>query len=145
MTAPYLAPDLIEKVRELRYEDGLTREQIQQATGVHPTTCTYYAPGRFVGKVPNDLVRQAFLDSGRTAASVATEIGWTSPNHKRGGKVREGGDSSRLLRTLGLRPGKSGTGVSTRRYIDAETAMTIAEACGVAGWSVLPDEGEQAA
>jgi transcriptional regulator with XRE-family HTH domain len=139
-------PETIERVRSLRYEDGLTRPQIAELTGVGVSACRLYAPGAYIGKVSNAPVRQAFLDSGMTAAAVAQDIGWLSPQRQRNGVVRMRGDSSRLLRALGLRLenhrwGKKGY----RQMLDAEHASMIAEACGVAGWSVLGDEDSVAA
>jgi hypothetical protein len=141
-----LHADTIANIRELRYVDGLTREQIRERTGINVRTSRKYAPGAFVGKVPNDAVREVFLASGLPAASVAQDIGWLSPQRQRNGAVRMRGDSSRLLRALGLRLenhrwGKKGY----RRMLDAEHASMIAEACGVAGWSVLGDEDSVAA
>lgn len=141
-----LSADTIANIRELRYVDGLTRPQIRELTGIDLRTCAKYAPGRYVGKVPNDLVRQVFVDSGRAASAVAADIGWHSSGVRSNGHPRRGGDASRLLRTLGLRIEVSRRGARTfRRMIDAEVAQNIAEACGVAGWAVIPDEAEAAA
>lgn len=140
-----LHADTIANIRELRYVDGLTREQIRERTGVGRHVSRKYAPGSYPGKVSNELVREAFLASGRTATSVAQEIGWLSPCKQRNGTFNEGGDGSRLLRALGLRMEWGSGKKRYRRMLDAEIAETIAEACGVAGWSVLPDEDGVAA
>ena len=126
------SPETIERVRELRYQDGLSRPQIAELAGVSVWACRKYAPGAFVGKVENAPVRKVFLASGLSASGVATALGWFSPKRP---------DSSRVLRTLGLRPEKHSAGRKAfRQMIDAEVAMNIAEACGVAGWSVLPED-----
>jgi hypothetical protein len=131
-------PRTVKRIRELRYLDGLSCPAVSRIVGVGVGTVNNIAPGK-PGKVPNHLVREAFLSSNMTATQVAWSLGWMSG--------REKADGSRVKRALGLSPDVSGsTGrKSFRRMIDAEQAELIAEACGVAGWSVLPDEQELAA
>lgn len=131
-----LAEDTVASIRSLRYEDGLTHDQIRELTGVCRESIRKYAPGRFVGKVSNSLARELFVASGRSACSVALDMGWVSPG--RGGRIR--GDGSRLLRTLGLQPERHRTGRGLRRMIDAEVAGMVAEACGCEAWEAIPDE-----
>ena len=138
MGAPLPAP-VVEQIRKLRYEECMTSTQVSAILGVNASTVLNHAPGVF-GKVPNAPVRKVFEESGRSAASVAQEIGWTSVRCGVRGQGIRGGDSSRLLRTLGLRLEQHGRQKGYRQMIDAEVAMNIAEACGVAGWSVLPED-----
>jgi hypothetical protein len=132
VTGYALTSDTIENIRTLRYEHGLTRPEIRDRVGVSIESIRKYAPGQFVGKVENAPVRKVFLASGLSASEVATALGWFSPKRP---------DSSRVLRTLGLRLEQHSAGRKAyRQMIDAEVAMNIAEACGVAGWSVLPED-----
>lgn len=144
MTGFHLAADTVERIRVLRYEDGMSSPEVGRLLGVNEKTVRRIAPG-MPGKVPNAPAREVFLASGLPARRVALELGWLSPQHYRNGEAKLDGDSSRLLRTLGLRPEWGRYRKNHRQMIDAEVAMNIAEACGVAGWSVLPDEDSVAA
>jgi hypothetical protein len=77
-------------------------------------------------RIDNSDLREAFVHCGRSAYAVAIDLGW----HPAPG--RSGGDSSRLLRALGLRPvvGPRGTR-HVCRMIDADIAVRIAEAIGL--------------
>lgn len=118
------------QIRTLRYEDGLTAEQVGQIMGRHEWTIRRHAPGR-PGKVPVAPLREAFLASSVTAADVARSLEWWCS-----GRV----DTSRVKRTLGIYPDKVRGRVFHRTVTDAETVMRIAEAIGISPWSVLPDE-----
>lgn len=116
------------RIRELRYMDGMTCDDAALLMGCSPATIRMIAPGR-PGKIDNTLLREAFLASGRTAYEVALRLGWYA-----GSKP----DGTTVKRTLGLVETIGGH----RRYrqyrclIDAETAGLIADAIGVAPWSV---------
>lgn len=126
------------QIRTLR-ADGYTGRQVAEVIGCSSTTVLTLAPG-WPGKVPNDRLREAFLESGLTAATVARRVGWMS--NSRGTRA----DSSRVNRTLGLADDTNGRGAKSRRkMIDWETGSLIAEAIGVAPWSVLDDDLEDAA
>lgn len=126
----------VKRIRKLRYNDGRTQTEVAKIIGCSQFTVHRYAPG-YVGKVPNDKVRAAFIASGKSASEVARHLGWYS-----GRSV----DSSRVLRTLGLRADTNGQGRrSARSLIDAEVAALMAEAIGVMPWEVMPDDDEVAA
>ena len=118
----------VSRIRELRYEDGLTLAATAEAVGCSEFPVWRYAPGR-PGKIANTALREAFLASGKTAADVARRLGWDSGN---------GADTSRVRRKLGLLPERSGSNgrKSFTRHIDAETAALMAEAIGVMPWEV---------
>jgi hypothetical protein len=138
-----LSDTQIAEVRDLRYGDGLSCREVAARYGVSITTIQTVAPGR-PGKVPVAPVRAIFEASGRTAASVAAEIGWVSPQAQRNGPKRLLGDSSRLRRRLGITPEAWGHGTERKTgyatLMDAEAASLIAEACGQPAWTVMPDE-----
>lgn len=77
-------------------------------------------------RIDNSILREAFLSSDKSAWSVARDLGWHA------GPGRSGGDSSRLLRALGLRPvvGPRGTR-HVCRMIDSGIAARIAETIGL--------------
>jgi hypothetical protein len=116
------------RIRELRYMDGLSCPQVAILMGCHEETVRRIAPG-YPGKIDNTRLREAFLASGCTAHEVALQLGWYA------GKKPDG---TTVKRTLGLVETIGGH----RRYrqyrclIDAETAALIADAIGVAPWSV---------
>jgi DNA-binding transcriptional regulator YiaG len=123
------------RVRELRYMDGLSSPAVASLFGCSYETVRKIAPG-WPGKIDNTRLRDAFIASGVDAAEVARRVGWVL---LRGG--REDADTSRVRRSLGLlletgisRTGKRSRFMRTR--IDAENAALIAEAIGVAPWSV---------
>lgn len=72
-------------------------------------------------RVPNEPLRNAFLNSGLSASEVCRRLGWM---HTRGdGWMR--GDTSKLLRMLGIDPTHTGAGVQKRAYrtmVSAEDA-----------------------
>lgn len=119
-------------IRELRYMDGLSMTAVAKITGRDKSTVQRYAPG-WPGKIDNTKLRDAFLKSGLEAAEVAARVGWTIRGVN--------GDTSRLRRSLGLirESTRSSTGKHhwcVRTRIDAENAALIADAIGVAPWSV---------
>jgi hypothetical protein len=118
-------------IRELRYGDGLSTPVVAQAVGCCLRTVTEHAPG-YIGKVPNEPLRQAFLASRVTAVEVARDLGW---------RAGPRADSSRVKRTLGLLDEISRHGGKRyrRRLIDWETASLIADAIDVPRWEVVPD------
>jgi hypothetical protein len=131
----YTTPEEQAAIRELRYMDGLSMSRVSKITGRDRSTIQRYAPG-WPGKIDNTRLRDAFIASGLDAAEVARRVGWIL---LRGG--REDADTSRVRRSLGLlqetgisRTGKRSRFMRTR--IDAENAALIAEAIGVAPWSV---------
>ena len=137
MSGTHLTPQEISRIRALRYEDGLTMEEVARITGRSHMTVRRHAPGR-PGKVPVAPLREAFLASPFTAADVARELGWFLS----GNRV----DTSRVKRTLGIYPDINSHGVvSHRQYADAELVQRIAEAINISPWSVLPDDDEQQA
>lgn len=128
----------IDRIRGLRYGDGLTSAQTAAIIGRCVSTVERHAPGR-PGKIDNSLLRMAFIASGRSAVGVARSLDWT---YSRGpGRVDRGYDGARVKRTLGIMPSIAGHGGrQLRKLIDAETAGLIAEAIGVAPWEIMPDE-----
>lgn len=75
-------------------------------------------------RVNNAELREAFLNSPFNAGQVAKSCGW----------LKDGvtGDSSRVLRPLGLKAYKNGQGMTTtNRNIDYDNALKIAEALGL--------------
>lgn len=130
----FLTADEIARIRELRYAHGLTIAETVAYVGRSPMTVQRVAPGR-PGKVDNAALREAFLRSGRSAADVARAAGWTFES---GGRIKP--DSSRVRRTLGLIDDVSAGGWRSRRkLIDAETAEILADAVGVAPWTVIDE------
>lgn len=126
-----LSAETVGRIRELRYEDGLTADRTAAAVGVSVGSVQRYAPGR-PGKVDNAKLREAFVVSGRSAQDVARGMDW---------RAGASADGSRVSRALGLLPDLSCLGRrSVRRMVDAETAALLAEAVGVQPWEVMPDE-----
>jgi hypothetical protein len=131
----------VRQIRELRYMDGLTQMEVAQHVGCYITTVRKYAPG-YPGKIDNTLLREAFLRSGLTGTEVARRIGWTCQMSKRsrdGAKLWrwDAPDGARVRKALGLVDDVNGRGWRSRRtMIDAEAAALMAEAIGVAPWSV---------
>lgn len=126
------APD-VARIRELRYQDGLSCERVASSIGCSAMAVHYHAPG-WPGKVDNAKLRAAFLASGLTASEVARRVGWWNGHT---------GDGQRVKRTLGLsddwgghHPHRTRT---RRRLIDAETAGVLAEAIGVMPWEVIDE------
>jgi hypothetical protein len=72
-------------------------------------------------------LREAFLKSGLTLSDVALAAGWIQ---KHRGK-REGGDSSRAARYLGLKPWTTRGNRSFRSHVSYETAVVLARAMNV--------------
>jgi hypothetical protein len=119
------------QILELRYMDGLSIPRVAELTGRHPDTIKRHAPG-WPGKIDNTRLRDAFLASRLEAVDVARSLDWVA---ERRGRLQA--DGSRLRRTLGLQKTRNGQGrVQYRKMIDAETAALIADAIGVAPWSV---------
>jgi hypothetical protein len=131
----YTTPEEQAAIRELRYMDGLSMPRVSEITGRDRSTIQRHAPG-WPGKIDNTPLRDAFLASGLEAVEVALRCGWII--EKDGGTY---GDCSRVRRSLGLQQ-ESGRSLAGKycRYmrtrIDAENAALIAEAIGVAPWSV---------
>lgn len=131
----YTTPEEQAAIRELRYMDGLSMPEVARITGRDLSTIRHWAPG-YPGKIDNARLREAFLASGLGASEVARHVGWVL---RRGGRLDA--DTSRLRRSLGLCR-ESSRGSSGKHYwtirtrIDAETAGLIADAIGVAPWSV---------
>lgn len=115
-------------ILRLRYRDGFTQAEVARITGRNRETVRLIAPGR-VGKIDNARLREAFAQSGLTAAEVARRLGW---------RAGTSWDGSRVNRWLGVTLDRSGTrkARSYRRLIDAETAGLIAEAIGVEPWEI---------
>lgn len=126
-----LTEDEIAQIRSLRHEDGMTGRELADQFGVSISTIHRLAPGQ-PGKVPVAPLREAFLASSVDAAEAARELGWW--DH------RGAPDSSRVKRTLGINHETSHGRRYRRSLVDAETVQLIAEAIGVAPWSVLPDD-----
>lgn len=130
-----VAPDVVERIRELRYMDGLSRAATGRLVGVGSTAVGRYAPGR-PGKVPNGKARALFERSALSAVDVARSMGWLHRN----GQGKIGADGLRVMRTLGLADDVSRGYRCRRQWIDAETAGDLAEAMGHARWEALPDD-----
>jgi transcriptional regulator with XRE-family HTH domain len=146
-----MTPVEVRQIRKLRYQDGFSQAQIAAMVGCAVTTVRQYAPGLSKtgiwkpGKIDNAPLREAFLTSGLSAGHVAKELGWLSLQSKLsadGSKRWQWwtGDVSRVRRALGLADDvshRNGSVLRSRRtLIDAEVAGRIAEAVGVAPWSV---------
>lgn len=133
-----LSREDVERIRVLRYRDGLTAQEVGTRYGVTEPTIRYYAPG-WPGKVPTDRVRSLFESSPLTAADVARRLGWMLQRRSghRCGQVCA--DGSRVLRALGLALESSRGRRGYRALIDAETAALIAEALGHAAWEAFED------
>lgn len=130
----FLTADEIARIRDLRYAHGLTIAETVAYVGRSPLTVQRVAPGR-PGKVDNAALREAFLRSGRSAADVARAAGWTFES---GGRINA--DTSRVRRALGLIDDVTAGGRRSRRtLIDAETAEILADAIGVAPWTVIEE------
>lgn len=114
----------IRRIRELRYQDGLSIEATAAIIGCSAGCVWNYAPGR-PGKVPVTPLREMFEQSGLTASEVARRMGWDSGH---------GADCSRVRRALGLMDDITRGKPSRRRVTDAETAGLLAEAMGRAAW-----------
>lgn len=80
-------------------------------------------------RVPNALLREAFLRSGRTPRDLAKDLDW--PNGR-------SYDASRVKRTLGLAEDISGSNGrhSTRRTVNVQLAVRMAEALGLDPWEI---------
>jgi hypothetical protein len=139
-----LSPQTVKRIRELRYMDGLTAPATAALVGCSRCAVYRHAPG-LPGRVPNGPAREVFLASGKSAASVAAEVGWMSKQACRNGTFKIAGDGSRLRRSLGITPDINKGTLTKRRLLDAEIAGLIAEACGQPAWSVMPDEDKQMA
>ncbi len=115
---------------------GVSSPRIAALTGIGESTVRLIAPPP--ARVDNAPLREAFEASGRSAASVAKQIGWTEAcaDH-RGQRVAawRRGDSSRLRRALGLRPDHTTHNgrhyVNTRKTTSIDTALLIADALGL--------------
>lgn len=127
-----------ERMRELRYVDGLSAREVAKILGRSERTVLNHAPGK-PGKIPVAPVREAFLRSGISAADLARKLGWTYPV-RRMGPAYMAADTGRVRRALGINEGT--TTMNGRRYrctaqtIDAEIAERIADALGIARWEV---------
>lgn len=139
-----MSPDLIARIRELRYVDGLSCPAVGEMLGLSPHVVQKAAPG-YPGKIDNAKLREAFERSGVSATWVAREIGWLALQGKWNPDRTKrwqwySGDGSRVRRTLGLTDGTTIKQGRTFRYrqtrIDAESAARIAEVIGVAPWAV---------
>ena len=127
------------RIRYLRYVEGLSSVQVAALAGMSPAAVRGVAPGR-VGKIDNAKLREAFERSGLSAGDVARSIGWT---YERASGPKAGAtcaDDTRVRRALGLQDDVAHGCRGRRVLIDAETAALIAEAIGVAPWSVGCDE-----
>lgn len=123
--------ETIALIRNLRYEDGLPARKVADMLGVTMRTIFLYAPGR-PGKVPVAPLREAFKASPLTAADVARSLGWWA---------RGNADSGRVKRTLGINEDSARGYRFRREMVDAETVTLMADALGIAPWSVLPEDG----
>lgn len=125
----------VTRIRELRYQDGLSAPAVAGIIGCSEQTVLHYAPGR-PGKIPNDNLRELFHRSGLNANEVAWRMGWVYTSE---GRVKANG--ALVKRALGLSPDIGVAGRRTARsLIDAGTAEELAEAMGFERWQVLPDE-----
>lgn len=81
------------------------------------------------GHIDVTLLREAYLHSELSASEVAKRIGWLHDD----GKGYMKGDTSRVQRTLGLKPYDPGNGspIKYRTEIRYETAELIARAINV--------------
>jgi len=120
----------IARIRSLRYQDGYTCRQVAAMIGCSESTINKIAPGR-PGKVPVAPLREAFLASPVTAPEVARSLGWW---------LYGSADGSRVKRTLGINLETTHGRRIRRTLADAEVVQLIAEAIGVAPWSVMPDD-----
>lgn len=89
-------------------------------------------------KIPLAPLREAFLESGRTASEVARSLGWTRTSYSRNqGGHRRGpyrvADSERVRRTLGIIPENQGHGYppKLRERCSYEMAVRLALAIGI--------------
>jgi hypothetical protein len=129
-----LSAEDVRRICRLRYVDGLSAAGVGRMFGVAEETVRGYAPGR-PGKIDNAALRRAFEAAGVPSTEVARRLGWVRISGPRS-RRKSGADGARVRRALGLQDETSrGTRVR-RRLIDAETAALIAEAIGVAPWSV---------
>lgn len=80
--------------------------------------------GRAGRGVPNDALRQAFLESPMSAAEVARAVGWFD---SKGGCA----DGTRVRRTLGLRPAHENGQARVYQRVGSRNAVKIAEALGL--------------
>lgn len=130
----------IKRIRQLRYQDGLSAHATAKHIGCSMHTVWRYAPGR-PGKIPNDKLRAAFLESNVTAAELCRQVGWT---YQCDG--RDKANSAALKRTLGILSSRNPSGGRCYRHmIDAEMASVLAEALGLMAWEIMPDEERIAA
>jgi transcriptional regulator with XRE-family HTH domain len=114
-------------IRRLRYEFGYSGAHVAELVGRSVGTVLQYAPGR-PGKIDNDKLREAFLESGVSAPDLARRLGW--------GYDKDDSywapDSSRVKRWLGINPDINGEGIRTvREQIDAAIAVEMCEALGI--------------
>lgn len=109
---------------------GWTQQRVAAVLGLSKATISNISPG-YVGRVPVAPLREAFLCSPVTAADVARDVGWWE---------RGKADTSRVKRTLGLLDDSNHGHRFRRTMVDAETVELLAEAIGVAAWSVMPDD-----
>lgn len=114
-------------IRVLRYDDGLSCQEVAGRVGLTREHVGQIAPGR-PGKIDNAAARGAFLRSRKTATAVAGDLGWMDGTRF---------DSSRVLKTLGITMSRDGRGSAQyRRFVDAETLGLIARSVGVEPWEV---------
>jgi hypothetical protein len=129
---PALTLDEIEHMGKMRVA-GHTNQQIAAALGCCEETVRRHLGPRAVF-VPVAPLREAFLNSSRTAADVARHLEWWV-----NGKRLEA-DVGRVRRTLGLNVDCNGDGRrSYRKRTDIETALRLAEAIGVEPWEVIDE------
>lgn len=138
-TSRKLTQDDVRRIVSLRYRKGLSGPAVAEMFGICPSTVRNYAPGR-IGKIDNAKLREAFEASGMTAGDVARALGWTYVRTTGPKEGRRVADCTRIRRALGLQDDIAHGCRGRRVLIDAETAGLIAEAIGVAPWSVGCDE-----
>jgi hypothetical protein len=80
------------------------------------------------GEVPVAPLRSAFLRSGVSAYEVAARLGWTRRGRYIGHEIP---DTSRVKRTLGLKPYRTNGRNVVRQRVTYDRAVEVADAIGV--------------
>ena len=85
--------------------------------------------------VPVEPLQEAFRRSGLTACQLAVRMGWTR-NYRKRGYLWNGGDHTRVLRSLGLYEYTSKGYRLRQQYMTPEKALKFCRALDVDPWEV---------